>query len=196
MEANEIACVRMAQPIPVHYPAVLKYARVRDVPSPIRKTPKAAGFDICIPNFSPEFSCELYKNHSCGSGYDNDTKRDFFTIPPKGMVKIPSGLKVAIPAGWFLLLTPKSGVGIRTQTTLLADTIDEDYQGEIGVVLQNLTEKTQRFYFGQAVVQAVLLPVAYVDLVETSEDQLHPEATQRGDGGFGSTGIFHESFPK
>ena len=175
-------------------PFCIKFSLIRDVDPPLRKTEFSSGIDICCPHYSPEFEtefCEMNKG-SIITGYGKNENRWYFFIRSHKAVIVPTGLKLNIPKNWFMLLTPKSGIGIRTRTVLLADTIDQDFQGELKVVLQNTQDdETMKIYFGQAIVQGVLLPAVYPSLVQKPPESLYEEVSKRGEGGFGSTGIFH-----
>ena len=116
------------------------------------------------------------------------------TIEAGKTVLIPLGFAVAIPEGWELQGRPRSGLSLRTKLRLpnAPGTIDSDYRGEVGVILEN-TDKDPNFGFltpnfqihrGDRIAQLVLCPVARAELVEVDE---LPD-TQRGTGGFGSTG--------
>jgi len=100
---------------------------------------------------------------------------------------VPTGFAIAIPAGYEGQVRPRSGLALQHGLTLLntPGTIDSDYRGEVKVVLINLGQKTYRLERGDRVAQMVIAPVSRVRLVEVRE---LPE-TQRGAGGFGSSGI-------
>ena len=109
-------------------------------------------------------------------------------------VLIPLGFAVAIPEGWELQGRPRSGLSLKTKLRLpnAPGTIDSDYRGEVGVIVEN-TDTDPNFGFlspgftinrGDRIAQLVLCPVARAELVEVDE---LPD-TQRGTGGFGSTG--------
>ena len=112
-------------------------------------------------------------------------------------VLIPLGFAVAIPEGWELQGRPRSGLSLKTKLRLpnAPGTIDSDYRGEVGVIVENTYKghKDPNFGFltppfwiarGDRIAQLVLCPVARAELVEVDE----LPKTQRGDGGFGSTG--------
>ena len=110
-------------------------------------------------------------------------------------VLIPLGFAVAIPEGWELQGRPRSGLSLKTKLRLpnAPGTIDSDYRGEVGVIVEN-TDTDPNFGFlspgftinrGDRIAQLVLCPVARAELVEVDE---LPD-TQRGTGGFGSTGV-------
>ena len=107
---------------------------------------------------------------------------------------IKLGLAVAVPDGWELQVRPRSGLSLKTKLRLpnAPGTIDSDYRGEVGVIIEN-TDVDPNFVFmppafrinrGDRIAQLVLCPVARAEMVEVDE---LPD-TQRGAGGFGSTG--------
>ena len=108
------------------------------------------------------------------------------TIPPGGRALIPTGLRLALPHGYELQVRPRSGLALKHGITLpnTPGTIDEDYRGELGVILLNAGAETFVVERGMRIAQAVLAPVtrgAWQEVVELPE-------TARGEGGFGSTG--------
>lgn len=111
---------------------------------------------------------------------------DALTIPPLGRALVPTGLTVALPPGHELQVRARSGLALR-DGLLVANgpgTVDEDYRGEIGVILLNAGDKPVTITRGMRIAQAVLVPVTRGAWQEV--DAL-PE-TRRGAGGFGSTG--------
>jgi dUTP pyrophosphatase len=101
-------------------------------------------------------------------------------------VLVPSGFALAIPPGFEVQMRPRSGLALRNGLTLLnaPGTIDSDYRGEVGVILINHGTTGFTVEHGMRVAQMVLAPVLKMrlDPVETLG------ATDRGEGGFGSTG--------
>ncbi|HEY4250741.1 MAG TPA: dUTP diphosphatase [Roseomonas sp.] len=108
------------------------------------------------------------------------------TIPPGGRALVPTGLRLAIPAGHELQIRPRSGLALKHGITLpnTPGTIDEDYRGELGVILLNAGTEAFTVDRGMRIAQAVLAPVTRASWAEVSE---LPESG-RGSGGFGSTG--------
>ena len=96
-----------------------------------------------------------------------------------------------IPQDHVLIAFNKSGIATKRDLTVGASVVDEDYQGEIHIHLTNVGEDTQVIKAGEKIIQFLLLPIAYEGLEEvTSEDELWEGViTDRGEGGFGSTGI-------
>lgn len=99
---------------------------------------------------------------------------------------MPTGLRVAIPEGYAGLVLPRSGLALRAGVTVLnaPGLIDSGYRGEIGVLLVNHGPEPATLGRGERIAQLVIQPVARAMLVEVRE----LEGSQRGTGGFGSTG--------
>ena len=108
------------------------------------------------------------------------------TLAPRERVLIPTGLAVALPPGHELQIRPRSGLALKHGITLpnTPGTIDEDYRGEIKVILLNAGHETFTVERGMRIAQAVLAPVLRIEWREV--DTL--EVTDRGQNGFGSTG--------
>jgi dUTP diphosphatase len=108
------------------------------------------------------------------------------TIAPGARALIPTGLAVALPPGHELQVRPRSGLALKHGIVVpnSPGTIDEDYRGEIGIILLNAGSDPFTIERGMRVAQAVLSPVLRAAWQET--DNL--EETARAAGGFGSTG--------
>jgi dUTP pyrophosphatase len=108
------------------------------------------------------------------------------TVPPGGRVRVPTGLALALPPGLEGQVRPRSGLAWRTGVSVLnaPGTIDADYRGEIQVLLVNLGNEPAVIKRGDRIAQLVVAPVTRVALREV--DAL--PASERGAGGFGSTG--------
>jgi dUTP pyrophosphatase len=108
-------------------------------------------------------------------------------IPPLGRVKIPTGLILEIPPGYEAQVRPRSGLAARQGVTVLNSpgTIDSDYRGELEVILINLGSLPFTVNDGDRIAQLVFAPVSRAVMAETES----LSATERGAGGFGSTGI-------
>jgi dUTP pyrophosphatase len=107
-------------------------------------------------------------------------------VGPGERALIPTGLTIALPQGYELQIRPRSGLALRHGITLLntPGTIDEDYRGEIQVILLNTGRDSFLVERGARIAQAVLAPVSRASWVVV--DAL--DATVRDAGGFGSTG--------
>ncbi|HYZ24537.1 MAG TPA: dUTP diphosphatase [Rhodopila sp.] len=108
-------------------------------------------------------------------------------IAPGHRVLIPTGLTVALPAGYELQIRPRSGLALRHGITLpnTPGTIDEDYRGEIQVILLNAGQQTFTVSRGERIAQAVLAPVSRAVWREVAS----LDETARSVDGFGSTGV-------
>ncbi len=107
-------------------------------------------------------------------------------IKPSERMLIPTGIFVEIPVGYEIQIRPRSGLAIKQGITCLntPGTIDADYRGEIKVILINLSTEAQTIQPGDRIAQMVLQKVEQLQwqAVETLDN------TERGAGGFGSTG--------
>lgn len=100
---------------------------------------------------------------------------------------IPTGISIALPAGYEAQIRPRSGLALKKGITLLntPGTIDADYRGEIGVILINLSQEEVEIVSGDRIAQMV---IARYETVEwKSVDTL--DETERGMGGFGHSGV-------
>ena len=112
--------------------------------------------------------------------------KESISLEPLQRALVPTGLYVELPAGYEMQIRPRSGLAAKQGITVLnaPGTIDADYRGEIKVILVNLSPETVIINDGERVAQAV---VARCEQVEwESVDEL--SSTERGEGGFGSTG--------
>ncbi len=141
---------------------VVRLPHAQDLPLPSYATEGAAGMDLLAAVMSS------------------------VVIPPGGRMLVPTGLRLAIPAGYELQVRPRSGLALRNGIVLpnSPGTIDEDYRGELGVIVMNAGDAPFTVERGMRIAQAVLAPVVRAAWREVAE---LPE-TARGTGGFGSTG--------
>lgn len=112
--------------------------------------------------------------------------KESISLEPLQRALVPTGLYVELPAGYEMQIRPRSGLAAKQGITVLnaPGTIDADYRGEIKVILVNLSPETVVINDGERVAQAV---VARCEQVEwESVEEL--SSTERGEGGFGSTG--------
>ena len=111
---------------------------------------------------------------------------DEVVIPARGRALVPTGLVVLLPPNYEAQVRPRSGLALKSGITVLntPGTIDAGYRGEIGVILFNTTDTDFAVHKGDRVAQIVIAPVTRVEVIETDS----VEETDRGAGGFGSTG--------
>lgn len=145
-----------------HPVLVQRLPHAEGLPLPAYATPGAAGMDLLAAVGAP------------------------LEIPPGGRALVPTGLRIALPAGFELQIRPRSGLALRHGIVLPngPGTIDEDYRGEVQVILLNAGAEPFTVERGQRIAQAVLAPV--VRAVWHEVEML--DVTDRGAGGFGSTG--------
>jgi dUTP pyrophosphatase len=105
-------------------------------------------------------------------------------IPPGGRVAVVTGLRVEIPRGHVGLVWPRSGLAVRHGIDTLAGVIDSDYRGEVKVVLVNHGETAFSIAAGDRIAQLLIQRVERARFEPAST----LGATERGEGGFGSTG--------
>ena len=130
---------------------------------------------------APSYATEL----SAGMDLKADIQEPVILAPLKRAM-IPTGLSIALPAGFEAQVRPRSGLAAKYGITVLntPGTIDADYRGEIKVILVNLSDEAFTINPGERIAQMV---IARHEHVEWEEVEALDE-TQRGEGGFGSTG--------
>ena len=143
----------------------MKIAKIKAVKTPERGTQESAGIDFFVPD---GIIAKLAPGDSC---------------------LIPSGIKVKVPTGHALIAFNKSGVAVNKNLYAGACVVDEDYQGEIHINLTNVGRKEVGIKPGEKIIQFILLPVFYDTIELVDLENLYVEATSRGEGGFGSTGV-------
>lgn len=109
------------------------------------------------------------------------------TLAPGAYALVPTGLAIALPPGFEAQVRPRSGLAVRFGVTVLnaPGTIDADYRGEIGVPLINHGAEPFVVRRGERIAQMVIAPVVQARFATVAE----LDATARGKGGFGSTGV-------
>jgi len=109
------------------------------------------------------------------------------TIEPGGRALVPTGLSIALPTGYEAQVRPRSGLAFKHGVTVLnaPGTIDADYRGEVSVLLVNLGPAPFEITRGMRIAQLVVAPVVRAIL----EEREALSGSDRGAGGFGSTGV-------
>ncbi|WP_425073243.1 dUTP diphosphatase [Sagittula sp. S175] len=117
----------------------------------------------------------------------NFPDREAVHLAPGARTLVPTGLRLAIPDGFEVQIRPRSGLALKHGITLpnAPGTIDSDYRGPLGVIVMNAGQEPFTIAHGDRIAQMVVAPV--VQAVFVVADDL--SETERGDGGFGSTGI-------
>jgi dUTP pyrophosphatase len=108
------------------------------------------------------------------------------SLLPGRRALIPTGFSIALPPGYEAQIRPRSGLALKHGVTCLNSpgTIDADYRGEVGVILINHGWEAFPIAHGDRIAQMVIAPITQIDWMEQQE----LDETERGSGGFGSTG--------
>lgn len=128
------------------------------------------------------------KGTKSSAGYDLYAATDYdIHIPPHSTVMVGTGLAMELPVGWFGAIFARSGIatkrGLRPANCV--GVIDEDYRNEVIVAVHNDSDDTKTVQAGERIAQFILLP--YQDITFEEVERLNN--TERGMGGFGSTGV-------
>jgi dUTP pyrophosphatase len=136
-----------------------------DLPLPDYATPDSAGMDLLA------------------------AVEETLSLAPGERGLVPTGLTIALPAGFEAQVRPRSGLALKHGVTVLNSpgTVDADYRGEVKVILANLGHERFTITRGMRVAQMVVAPVAQAAWQEVASVAELPES-ERGAGGFGSTG--------
>lgn len=135
-----------------------------------------------------EYATEKYsllKAHPTDSGFDLKSVEDF-TLRPREIKLISTGLKLKLPKNYEAQVRPKSGLSSKGFMVYLG-TVDNEYRGEVKVIAQNNSIKKMDIKDGQKIAQIVFNKLDNIELLELSNIR---EDTERGEGGFGSSGKF------
>ncbi|MDE2355990.1 MAG: dUTP diphosphatase [Alphaproteobacteria bacterium] len=145
--------------------AVRRLAHAQDLPLPAYESAGAAGMDLraAVPAEAP------------------------ITLAPRAWTAVPTGLCIALPPGFEAQVRARSGLALKFAVAPLNSpgTIDADYRGEIKVILMNHGEAPFVISRGDRIAQLVIAAVSQAAWVEVED----LDATARGAGGFGSTGV-------
>tara|TARA_R110000803_G_scaffold47825_11_gene99678 strand:+ start:6287 stop:6910 length:624 start_codon:yes stop_codon:yes gene_type:complete len=131
---------------------------------------------------------EPFYSYKTDSGFDLRSNEDI-TINPKETEMISTGISFDIPKGFEIQVRSRSGLAVKNNVFVLNSpgTVDQGYIGEVKIILSNFGNLPFEVKKGERIAQACLCPVVtgeYVDLIKTNNNK----STDRGDGGFGSTG--------
>lgn len=169
------------------------FVKVRDVKTPARANANDAGYDWFIPNGLDEFKAVLIEeNKDRRIQYGDAVDGQFeIHIGPHERIKIPSGLRVNIhDKNTYIGLDNKSGIANNKGLLYTADVIDADYRGECNLCLVNTSDDWVTVKTGQKILQAIQRPKIPTEYYEMTIEEFESlEATDRGEGGFGSSGL-------
>ena len=140
---------------------------------------------VPIVNHSP-YPCPVYATEQSAGMDLKANLEESLVLKPLQRALVPTGLYMALPAGYEAQVRPRSGLAAKHGITVLntPGTIDADYRGEVKVILVNLSDTPFEIVPGERIAQMV---IARHETIEWEEVQ-QLDATSRGIGGFGSTG--------
>ena len=133
------------------------------------------------------------RSHNTDAGMDLffcPEERSSVTIAPGESVLLGTGLKIQVPVNHMLQVMNKSGIASKKQLIAGACVVDEGYDGEIFVNLQNIGTQFTTIEPDQKIAQGVFVKIERPSLYEIKEDKIYGQKTSRGDGALGSTGNF------
>ena len=141
----------------------IKIINDSSTPLPAYETPSSAGMDVRARLDSP------------------------VTLQPLQRALIPTGLRIQLPQGYECQVRPRSGLALKHGISLVntPGTIDADYRGEIGIIVINLSDQPYTITDGERIAQLVIKE--YVHVTWEQVDRI--DETERGEGGFGHTGV-------
>lgn len=148
--------------------STLKFIKVRDVKTPTRAHATDAGIDFYVPN---DFENQWVKNGD--------------------HIKIPSGIKVIVPEGYALVAFNKSGVALNKGIDVSATVVDIGYTGEVNLCFNKISGEPVYIRAGEKIVQFLLLKIGFEEPEEITEEEYNSltQDSERGEGGFGSSGV-------
>ncbi|CAH2230368.1 deoxyuridine 5'-triphosphate nucleotidohydrolase [Pararge aegeria] len=145
--------------MPSEVETVLKFTRLSEnAYPPVKGSEKAAGYDL-------------------KSAYD-------YTVSARGKELVKTDLQIELPSGCYGRVAPRSGLAVKNFIDVGAGVIDEDYRGNVGVVIFNHSDQEFMIKKGDRIAQLICEKIYYPELVEVT----NLTETKRADGGFGSTG--------
>ncbi|KDR07209.1 deoxyuridine 5'-triphosphate nucleotidohydrolase [Zootermopsis nevadensis] len=145
--------------MPSETEVILRFVKLSEKAlAPLKGSAKAAGFDL-------------------RSAYD-------VTVPARGKVLIKTDLQIKLPPGCYGQIAPRSGLALKHHIDVGAGVVDEDYRGNLGVVLFNHSDQPFNVSHGDRIAQLICQKIYYPVLQEVEE----LDETERGKNGFGSTG--------
>ena len=144
---------------------------------------KGDAMELRVKRIHPEAKLPVY-------GHPGDAGLDLFSVvdrelAPGEVFAVPTGIQVAVPAGHVGLVWDKSGISLKS-VHRLAGVVDSGYRGEVQVVMINLGAAPFAVRKGMKIAQMLVQPVATVSVIECEA----LDGTSRGEGGFGSTGLY------
>lgn len=122
------------------------------------------------------------------AGYDLYAAHDAI-IPARGKIMIKTDISIQIPSGYYGRVAPRSGLALKNSIDIGAGVIDEDYRGNVGVIIFNHGDQDFTVTCGDRIAQLLLEKIITPEVIEVDE----LDTTERNAGGFGSTGVSSSS---
>ena len=145
---------------------MINFIKTREVKTPNRAHPTDAGIDFFIPD-------DLHPNN--------------LTVKPHSCICVPSGIRAIIPKNHAGIFKNKSSIGAKG-LLLGPCVVDSDYRGEIQILLWNVSDEEITLKPGQKLTQMLVQKVENDSMCQITEEAFESRQTERGNGGFGSTG--------
>ncbi|RCV41550.1 hypothetical protein SETIT_9G145300v2 [Setaria italica] len=124
------------------------------------------------------------RGSALAAGYDLSSAAEM-VVPARGKALVPTDLSIAIPEGTYARVAPRSGLALKHSIDVGAGVIDADYRGPVGVILFNHSDVDFAVKPGDRIAQMIIEVIATPEVAEVED----LDATVRGEGGFGSTGV-------
>jgi deoxyuridine 5'-triphosphate nucleotidohydrolase len=165
---------------------MIEFIKIRDVKDPERNVNENAGIDFYIPELTEDVAKKILEFNHYLSIKDNT-----IYISPHEDILIPSGIKAKFDKNIAMVVSNKSGIATKKKLIHGAHIIDSSYEGEWMFHLINWSNQTQTLDFGTRVVQVVPIIISNEQHImkDCSEEEFFKIKSERGQGGFGSTGI-------
>ena len=143
---------------------------------------------IKLPHYDSSFDLPFYATEGAAGADIRASLQDkkSLTVKPGERLLVPTGLSMEIPVGFEIQVRPRSGLSLKSPLMIVNSpgTIDCDYRGEVNIIICNFGKEDYVIEHGLRIAQLVVAPVTQAKFMTT--DSL--SETQRGSGGFGSTG--------
>lgn len=172
----------------------LKFTKTRQVKSPARAHSTDAGIDFYVPtDLTQEDMAPKYETSNCWPRAEVDEETGYiksWVLRPGDSILIPSGIKVKVPDGYMLQYHNKSGIASKRGLMVGANTVDIGYEGECHLNLYNVSNHKAIISAGDKIVQGIMVKIGFHAPEEVEDEKaLYGESSSdRGEGGFGSSG--------
>lgn len=155
--------------------------------APVKGSQMAAGYDLCA-CISDAFVPPTHYLQQDGIVFHTSGEEKSISIKAGKRALIKTGVRMSLPFGQYGRIAPRSGLAYKNGIDVLAGVIDADYRGDVGVILLNTGDSDFIIKDGDRIAQIIIekIDMSMYTLVESVKDL---GITDRGEGGFGSTGV-------